>query len=380
MARLNTALEQHIEVLQGLQKVDSYKQDMFQAPEIDLQLNKQQDRFIDDLFGKDFQDRQMRLDFIRPLIVKNHKLIAVTPISSELIYEPDMVYGILPPDYLYRVNDRSQVGQSLTSCQDLSSLIETTEIIEYVSVLPFPITTLTEPPYYNTFEIAKTESALESVIYTSPPAFTGYLTDKEAKYMIINNSLESMNRTLGPTTRIYWESYRGEYHANSYIFVRDTAAWTQVKATAYKLTSPATIDKETISSFTGKTYQKTDFKSGTPSTTLKYVDNQMTEGDKLYELNKNNYYKTDVQEPISAMSADFIHIYKNKSFIIREVVIDYVRKPRQISLLLDQSCELSSVAARANIVDKTIEYMKLLIENPVYREFQRDNIIKNQNN
>lgn len=380
MARLNTVLEQHIEVLQGLQKVDSYKQDMFQAPEIDLHLNKQQDRFIDDLFGKDFQDRQMRLDFIRPLIVKNHKLISITPVSTELVYEPDMVYGILPPDYLYRVNDRSQVGQSSVSCQDLSSLIESTEINEYVSVLPFPITTLTIPPYYNTFEIAKTEGALESVIYTSPTAFTGYLTDKEAKYMIINNSLESMNRTLGPTTRIYWESYRGEYYANSYILVRDDAAWTQVKATAYKPTDPVTIDKETSSSFTGETYHKTDFKSGTPSTILKYVDNQMTEGDKLYELNKNDYYKTDAQEPISAMSADFIHIYKNKSFIIREVVIDYVRKPRQISLLLDQSCELSSVTARANIVDKTIEYMKLLIENPVYREFQRDNIIKNQNN
>ena len=380
MARLNTVLEQHIEVLQGLQKVDAYKQDMFQAPEIDLQLNKQQDRFIDDLFGKDFQDRQMRLDFIRPLIVKNHKLISITPVSSELIYEPDMVYGILPPDYLYRVNDRSQVGQSSVSCQDLSSLIETTEITEYISALPFPITTLAVPPYYNTFEIAKTEDALESIIYTSPTAFTGYLTDKEAKYMIINNSLESMNRTLGPTTRIYWESYRGAYHANSYIFVRDTDAWTQVKATAYKPTDPVTLDKETISSFTDNLYQKTDFKSGTENTTLKYVDNQMTEGDKIYELNKNIYYKTDAQEPISAMSADFIHIYKNKSFIIREVVIDYVRKPRQISLLLDQSCELSSVTARANIVDKTIEYMKLLIENPVYREFQRDNIIKNQNN
>lgn len=380
MARLNTTLELHIEVLQGLQKVDAFRQDMFEPPEVDLHLNKQQDRFIDDLFGKEFEDRQIRLDYVRALIVKNHKLQVIEPTQASPLYEPGMIYAVLPPDYLYLVNDRSKLGLSQVFCADVTDVRSTEELQEHVSVLPFPLSTRTDPPFYNTFQIFKTEAAVEEAIYTAPTALTGYLTDPNAKYMVINNSLESMNRSLGTTTRVYWESYRGQYYQNSYIFVRDNADWTQVRAVAYNDDDPVTIDNETNAGFTQNDYQSPIFDPDQVEDESNiWVDNGMTEGDKLYDLPKNVYYQSSKQEPISAMSTDFIHVYDDKSFIIREVAIDYVRKPRQISLLLDQSCELTSASARANIVDKTVQYMKLLIENPAHREFLQDNLIKNQN-
>ena len=60
------------------------------------------------------------------------------------------------------------------------------------------------------------------------------------------------------------------------------------------------------------------------------------------------------------------------------MLIDYVRKPRQISLALNQGCELAGTAPRL-IVDATIEYLKLVIENPSYQAVLQDNQIRNQN-
>lgn len=371
-------MEMHIEVLQGLQKVDSYQQDMFEAPEVDLQLNKHQERFIDELFGKEFEDKQIRLDYVRSLIVKNHSLQVFVPASTDALYEDNMGYAVMPPDYLYLVNDRSKIVTSISKCEDLTTIVTNPTIAEYVSVLPFPTVNVTTAPFYTGFEILKTESSIETAIYSMPTGFVGYIVDKDAKFMLINDSLEKLNRTL-TGTRVYWEDYRGVHYHNSYVFVRDDADWTQVKINSYTNDDPAVLDVSTSATFTVTNYLGIALSSDTTDQTTTYADNGMTEGDKLYDLNKNEYYKTSIKEPISAMSDNFLHVYRDKSFIITDVLVDYVRKPRQISLLLDQSCELQSSGARAEVVDRTIQYFKLLIENPVYREFQQDNIIKNQN-
>lgn len=381
MARLNTVMELHVEVFQGLQKIDSFQQDMFEFSEVDLHLNKQQDRFINELFSTEFEDHQLRLDYVRDLIVKNHPLPVAVPVSGEPLYEPNTVFAVLPPDYMYLVNDRSKILTSATYCTDILSKLQLTEDTEYLSVLSFPVSSRDAAPYYNGFNIIVTENGVSKEIYTLPDSYTGYLSDVNARYMIINHSLEYMNRSLNPTTRIYWERYRGKYYPGSYIFVRDDNAWTQMIATALNdETENPTVDEQTTAVLSSKTYQRPGIDPEEVKDAVeRYIDNGMTEGDKLYDLNKNVYYRTSQGEPTSAMAQDLIFAYHDKSFLITEVMIDYVRKPRQISLLLDQSCEISSSAGRADIVDKTVQYMKLLIENPAYREFLQDNIIKNQN-
>lgn len=379
MARLNTALELHIDVLQGLQKVDAYEQDMFQPPEIDLQLNRHQDRLIDELFSKEFQDFQLRAEYVKTLIVKNYPLTVYVPSTTDSFYEPDMGYVVMPPDYLYLVNDRSLITTSAKQCEDLTSLKDTTPTSEYIAILKFPSSTLTSGPYYTGFVIQKTESAVTTNLYTLPSGFTNYITDKEAKFMVINNSLEYLNRTLNPTTKVYWERYRGTYYPNSYVFVRSDNNWSSINATTYTNSQTPTVDATELATFTQNIYFTPILTSDLTDQVTTYADNGMTEGDKLYDLRKNVYYQTSQKEPTSAMSDDLIHVYWDKSFIITKVLIDYVRKPRQISLLLDQSCELPSAAARADVVDRTIQYLKMLVENPTHREFLQDNIIKNQN-
>lgn len=379
MPRLNTALEMHIEVQQGLQKVDSYQQDMFKSEEIDLHLNKQQERVVNELVGKEFQDVQLRLDYISSLIVKNHTISVLVPETTDVFYEPNMAYAVMPPNYVYIINDRCQVVQSVEFCNDLTTLITNGNVSEYTAVVPFPVPVITVAPFYTGFIIEKTENSVDTSIYTLPTGFNDYIVAVDAKFMIINNTLDELNRTLNPDTRVYWETYRGTYEANSYIFVRADSDWTAVTITIFNNDLTPLVDATTTSGFTETVYKDISLTSAATDQVITYADNGMTEGDKLYDLPKNIYYQSSPKEPTSAMADDFLYVYNKENFIITKVIIDYVRKPRQISLLLDQSCELSSSAVRADIVDRTIQYLKLLIENQVHREFLQDNLIKNQN-
>ena len=53
----SSVLEAHIEVLQGLQKVSAYTEDMFNPDEIDLQLTRHQERVIEEIVNKFFPDQ-----------------------------------------------------------------------------------------------------------------------------------------------------------------------------------------------------------------------------------------------------------------------------------------------------------------------------------
>ena len=107
------------------------------------------------------------------------------------------------------------------------------------------------------------------------------------------------------------------------------------------------------------------------------MGNKLVEGDDLYKFRKNKFYKPYKLEPHSTLVDQFLIAYRDKSFIITDLTIDYIRKPREISLVLDQGCELAGEAPRI-IVDKTVEYFKLVIENPAYRGIVQDNELRNQ--
>ena len=59
------------------------------------------------------------------------------------------------------------------------------------------------------------------------------------------------------------------------------------------------------------------------------------------------------------------------------MVIDLIRIPRQISLSLNQISELGGNAPDI-IVDRTVEYLKLAIENPAYQAVLNDNKTRDQ--
>lgn len=381
MPNIISPLELHIEVLQGLQKVDGFNQDMFLQEEIDLQLNKQQGRFIEKLTNKEFQDRQVFLDYVKNIIVKNHSLDTFTipttsvDIDLEPRYEQQAVYGVLPTDYLHLISDRSTVYRRL-DCADIEdSSIPTSTYSERVADLS--IIDILETEYFKALAVTNQTDSTD-IISTNNYYLRGQL---------IQDILKSGD-PISSSIRFYWESYRNIRVPNTLLVVipgTDPVKNYQIQYTKANLdesgTPPVVTANSSENTSSPLTFNQVDLTSiQAASTTYEYLDvveNKLAEADDLYDLRKNKFYKPDVKEPHSTLVNNFLIAYRDKSSIITNLTIDYVRKPQTISLSLNQGCELAGEAPRL-IIDKTIEYFKLVIENPAYRGIVQDNETRNQ--
>jgi hypothetical protein len=375
-----SVLEAHIEVLQGLQKVSAYTEDMFNADEIDLQLTRQQERLLEEIVNKKFEDMQIGLDFIRPLIEKNIKLQLFIPGINEEIYEPGMIYGIFPPNYYHLVNNRSLVVTSSDAslCNDLTAYKNNTAVsqkvyTERICVLNFPAPTNPTAPFY--YNVSLTLFSSAGNITKTLPAALNNLKSPNSWFSISNYILDNIQF---PGVRIYWESYRDVYAPKSFIFVTTDPNITSVNISwPVSVGNPALAGDQT-SGFTTTNYQVPNY---LPANLTGYqqtqVANTLTETDEFYTQNLNAFYRSSKNNPKSQVSGDFLMAYEDKSFLISDLMVDYVRKPKHISLSLNQNFELAGDGPRI-VVDRTVEFLKLAIENPTYQAVLNDNKVRNQ--
>ena len=369
---MNSAQELHIAVRQGLEKIDSFQDEALFPEEIDLQLNRSQDRYLEMIINNRFEDTQTRLDHLSNLIVRNKSLTAIVPNTTDTDFEANAVYGILPADYKALINDRSTVVSSSTACTDLGS-IPTSTFTEYVAEVTFPehIVTTTAP-FFNRPEIRVNNVQ----VYLTPEAIEIF-NNIGSKFVIINDMIETINSDETLPYTIYFERYRELFKKNTFFFVTTDTSLNNDPVTINLFQS----DKTTVDGTNTALFSSTDYLVYNTSTianpVTNTVPNRSMEKEHLYDyLSINPFYKTKATEPLSTIT-NRVTVFRDKSFIISNITIDYIRRPKQISLPLDQSCELSESGAR-RIVDLTIEYFKLTFENPSYQGFVQDNNLRNE--
>jgi len=376
MASYTTVLEYHIAVLQGLQKVAAYSDDIFNASEIDWHLNKQQLRLVEEIVDKRFEDVQTGLDIIRPVVVKNKPLQVFVPQTTEDIYEPGIAYGILPPRYLHLVTDRSGVVTSTSAqlCSNLDAYRNNptylSDYTEYVAVVPMVVSTATEAPYYYGFQMVLTQNG-NPVTQTTPASL--WTQSSKSSFYVINYVLENFNFT---GVSIYWQSYRDIYAPNSFILVTADSTISKVDLLTVKSSTDPSSGGSSTANFSGTTYKIPNY-AAIPGYHLDYTGNTLTEGDALYTQNANILYKSNPVSPKSTLADKYLIVYESESFLISNLKLDYVRIPRQISLSLNQVSELGGNAPDI-IVNRTIEYLKLALENPAYSAVLNDNNTRDQ--
>jgi hypothetical protein len=71
---------------------------------------------------------------------------------------------------------------------------------------------------------------------------------------------------------------------------------------------------------------------------------------------------TSPDSPIINIVGDRIIAHTNERFILKGLTLKYIRKPRKMSLSLNQSYELQDSRAIAKIIDMTVEYLSATIE------------------
>ena len=84
--------------------------------------------------------------------------------------------------------------------------------------------------------------------------------------------------------------------------------------------------------------------------------NRYAQQDDIYTMQQDPFNKTNAFNPLIMMHTNCIDILHDKTFFVKEFTISYLRKPKLISLSLNQSCELAE-HTHAEIVRDAVNLM-----------------------
>lgn len=338
----------HIQFNQRFQEVASYKRDKFMPEEIDLALNKAMFRLLEEGVDHKFQSDQINLSHVTALISKNKIGEAIIPSPTDPVYEPGItsVYTVLPPDFYWLVNGRAEVVEDTVNCETAPSLGAYSTITEYVTPVAFP--PLDTAPYYDNFRV----KVSGVTAYTSPSAINAGFNSAQSKYVVIQNVIEYFYRSsgAGSALKVYWERYRDIYYQDTFIFVSQNA-YTGIDLLSGNQTTSGT---PILTSY--NVYNRAAV-TGTIQSSIKSVTNK-DQGHLYDALTNNKFYNTRKTQPVVTQTQDYLILYPDKSFLITRSYYDYIRKPRTISLALNQSCELAD-PTHPRIIDLALEIVRL---------------------
>lgn len=395
--------ELHIRVQEGLRKLNSSVYQNLLPQQIDFLLNLSQIRLVKDRIKPQQEtnsepfEQQKVYDDIQNLIEEKFELPTfVSNTGSRIPYS----FAYLPSDYLGLASDASLVYDNCTLSQaQVQATTNYTEAICYfTNASGFPANTKpfqfdnavipSSPPFYKNLQLQQNGGVniFQAVSSTTTVGsnneavgfgtiYTGYSSQKEAFYCI-DWILEFVNRRLPVVlsngdilTGIYWEQYSNTYVPNTFLLVIQRIA---VSSAQFVLS----YDNKT---FTSSTLNSTVYQTSSIAQNLcTEVSNRLVKPGRLNDVLSNNYfYKTSPLNPVSYLESNKINVYFDKRFIVNKIIIDYIRKPRRIDLNLNQTSELKE-SLQYELIDYCIEYAKMTINNPTWKDNLQDSMLRSQ--
>jgi hypothetical protein len=345
----STVKEMHIAIDERLQQLNSNRKLSLLPQQKDNRLNEAVIQFINNKTTpktnsrkEGFEDTQKRYDDIEELI-RSSSLSVYLDGTNKVICP-------LPWDYYHLINDRTTLKYN---CSGINYAITQSDIT-FTAVIPFPDdSTGSAGVYYSNFVLTVNGVS----IYTSPFT-TATLKSVDSKFMLINSILETLN--IGGVYEVYWEYYLDHYEKNSFIII------TPITVTTCSMTFNSITTIGVGKHYSYLTYGNNDW-SGiiTRSNSLQSQEN-------IYDILDNYYYRKNMYlKPYSTIKRDFLNVFHDTTFIIKEVNIDYIKKPRLINYLLNQTCELSigeeiiAIVVENIMADKTNDYQTFATERTI---------------
>lgn len=346
------AREMHIEIRQSLSQVGANRTRSFLDEELDLALNKIQDRFIQNRLkpkadnSGGFELDQIGADSIRTLIVSAREL---TPYMDPS--DPTRYFCYLPADYQALLSDWSYT--KLLCGADPAIVNKTLTIYR----LRQDYTGKSSAPFYQTMSITMGSTVVG--IPTNLPyqnTYTGY-QDKADISFLIPWILRKGN--------FYWENFGEDLEYPGHYLVPTEGS-----------ISPTilTLDGTTISPTVGTDVKNLIIHSDEGD----YYDNRLTASNDVSGLSSTAFLSTSHYAPISELGRGVLFVYRNPTdsagnFIVSKVGISYVRKPQPINLSLNTGSELPP-SFHHTLCDLVVEYLKGRLENEKGKALATDDI------
>lgn len=334
-----------------LQKINSNVISSFEPEEKLWLLNEECKRFIkqrirpqsnDKSLG--FQDDQKRYDDLEVLATPR-----TLPVYA---YDSNSVFAYLPANYFSLTNDRS-LSKDLCG---ISYSPATIAVNIYTTNYKLPI---------NSIDLFKTLQVRLNgvVIFKVSDYYPNGIPNNSSQFELIAMLIDIINNI--PNFEAKYETYLDIYSSGA-IIVASTNNTTFTMNNTYNISPVISADLV----ITTTTKNKID-----PSLATIEVPNRLTKTSKHHTLLNTNFATTFHYSPISILQKGKIIIYHNKKFILSSINIDYIRRPRKISLSLNQSCELSE-DVHDEIVVATAKRLAGITLNDSYRNIINENLLK----
>jgi len=379
----------HLAIQQGVDKINSLQADMLLPQEIDIELNKTQDRFINTRYGKNnkygtgFEESQKRIDDLRSLL---REAFLATTFKEQLSKKHWVDTVAFPIDYMYYVNLRSKVA--INDCNPITFDISTIADIGYftfdIDFLTNGNTGFIDSIFMRTspFDVT-TSNYLNIPVFQLPSQFT-FPQDIEALRLWI---IDPNNWPVG--FQIYWESFGSILHPGEFIVVVDTMLYPQFNhdnsiTNAYTNTNTPTcivaLDAtnnlvEDANGVVLLTYANLDAltsagsRVSTAITERLTVENKFSQLDDIFTMLKDPFNTTKYTSPLFTVRQNNIDIYTDNLFVVEQIKLTYLKLPNDISLSLGINCELPDHTHR-EIVDMTISSILEGITDPRYKSHE----------
>lgn len=418
-----TIHEMHEAVKFRLQRQASNTYASIDDKEIDMSLNVGQLEFIDQMFrnvdgeNRRFQEHQKNLDNLRDVIQKNVKLRGIKPTESgydRYFYEENMFYGFLPADYMYLINARANVEKlKFIGCDEVNTA-DGNPYKQYIAVLnykaieqeicttnptfriDFGADTIFDLSDFGNFRFNSLDNKIDIIRlvleylnrFNSASELISY--NSSAPQIEISNDVTNFN--------VYWERYGDIYMPESFIFVTDDRSFILDST----VITPSETDADFNTNNEGMEVSLYTNNSGNPTSTFRFqqrsyntqvIDTSVHDSSEI-QIVKNRptrivkmdmLYKTldypmgspTSAMPISTLSNNHVHIYTDGMFLIKDIYIDYIKRPRKLSLDLNQSCELGE-HTHTQIVNYAVMNLLNITSNPRYNTHAQDMQLKGQ--
>jgi len=316
----HTAEELHIAIDNRLQQINSNRVKSVLPEYKDMRLNEAMLQFIETRVNSNlnpihegFTDSIKRYDDIQELL---------RTVTVPVYIDNNKVLANLPADYYKLVSSSSVISYNCNS-------------ISYNQIVPINIQTIVVPfltdntgiggKYYTNFVM----NIDGSIVYSS--AVLGDIYDPIGKFLIINHIIEVFNNN--PNYDIYWEQYLTHYEPGCFIIVPKVIG----NITSGSIIYNGVSTNGTLTSYSYSTYSNTIFSN------TKTVKNGLGNREYVDDMLNNYYYnKSMYRKPIATIQEGSLNIYYNNKFIIKEVNIDYIKRPRLINYKLNTTCELDN--------------------------------------
>jgi len=338
----------HISLRQTVDRINSQRADQLLSEEIDLELNRAMQRFINQRYGKNnvyqegFEESQKRIDELRTLLVEYE-----SGVTFKEILKPDSIFVDqfqLPANYMYLVNQRSKIFvdncrtifYDSVSDQDINYFTFTFDDFmvdgnQFISSIGMEDGTTTTP-----IPVWSASSELTTSGY-SPSAYPQYINEVRAD--LLNNPQ--------PGFEIYWESYGPLSIPNNFIVIVDMDGsggvfnWDASSPPVTNLRAEDDLNNPVASvppRFEDRSNNFVRVPRG--NYTEDTVLNKFSQQDDIFRLLDDPFNSTTHTSPLTTIRGGFIDIYTNAIFITSSVKITYLRKPQPINLSLGYNCEL----------------------------------------